>query len=154
MTVLYDVEQRTTKHPYSTAERLQATKVISNTVDFSKYLSATAVTVGCASADSVKVLPIPAGSFVVGIRVKVITAEGATQTVDIGDSVGNAGWGSGINLNAATDSFSFNATTTPTYGVGKYYAAAADIYLLLNHTADTAVVQISALVADLNFNIG
>jgi hypothetical protein len=153
MTELYNVEQRTIKHPYSTAVRNLAVTMVSNTIDFSKYLSATAATVGAASGDSVKVLPIEAGTFIVGIKVKVLTAEGATLTVDIGDSLSNAGWGSGINLNTTTNSFSFNATTTPTYGVGKYYAAAADIYLLLNHTADTAVVEISALVADLNFNI-
>jgi hypothetical protein len=153
MPTTFNVEQRSIKHPYSTAERVQAAKVISNTVDFSKYLSSTAATVGAAANDFVKVLPIPAGTFMLGVKVKVITQEGAAQTVDIGDSADDNGWGNDIDLNAATDSFSYNATTTPAFGVGKYYATADDIILLMNNTADTAVVQISALVADLSFNI-
>ena len=152
MTV-FTVEQRSTKHPYSTAERLQGSKIISNTVDFSKYLSSTAVAVGASSADTVKVLPIPAGMFVVGVKVKVVTAEGATLTVGVGDSASATGWGSAVNLNTITDTFSFNATTTPTFGVGKYYTSADDIILTLGNNAATAVVQISAWVVDLSFNI-
>jgi hypothetical protein len=153
MPTVYDVKQRTTRHPYSTGERLQAGTVLSNTVDFSKYLSSAAVTVGAASGDSVKVLPIPAGAFVLGVRVKVVTVEGAAQTVDVGDSADDNGWGDNIDLNATTEAFSFNATTTPAFGVGKYYPTVDDITLLLNNTADTAVVQVTALVFDMNVTL-
>lgn len=146
----YNVENWSSNHPYSSRERMQTAKVVTQTVDFSKYLSSSAATVGAASTDTVEVMTIEAGWFVLGVRTKVLTAEGGTLTVDIGDSSDANGYGDDVNLNTTTDSFSFNATTTPAYGVGKYYSTADTLELLMNNTADTAVVQLELVYFDLN----
>lgn len=102
-----------------------------------------------AVSDAFPLITIPAGAFVLSVTHKVVTAEGGTFTYSIGDTTTAAGFVSGANGNTTTNASSFNATTTPTYGVGKYYAAANTIDLTVaSGTAATAVVDISVIYID------
>ena len=97
-----------------------------------------------AATDAYELLDIPAGAFVLTVTHKVLTVEGGTCTYDIGDTDVNgyvvaATSGDG---NALTDLSSFNGTTTPAYGVGKYYASADTIDISFP-TGTSAVVEIA-----------
>lgn len=101
-----------------------------------------------ATADVFELLPIPAGSFVLTVSHQVTTAEGGTCTFDIGDGATAAGYvvaaTNGNGNSTSTNSNSFNGTTTPTFGVGKYYSAADTIDLtLVSGTAAAVIVKIS-----------
>jgi hypothetical protein len=146
----YTVETWSNNHPYSTSIALSPVKTVQQTLDFSKYLSSSATAVGALANDTVKVIPIKAGWFVIGCKLKVLTAEGGTLTVDVGDSATADGYFNNTNCNTTTDAFSFNATTTPTFGVGKYYASADDLIVLLNNNADAAVIQLELAYIDTN----
>ena len=102
-----------------------------------------------ATADIFELLPIPAGSFVLTVTHQVTTAEGGTCTFDIGDGTDDNGWvvaaTNGNGNSTSTNSNSFNGTTTPAFGVGKYYSAADTIDLtLVSGTAALVIVKISA----------
>jgi hypothetical protein len=144
----FNVETWSKNHPYSSNQRPAAGMVLSHIIDFSQKLAAAATSAGGVAADTVKVLAIPAGTFVCGVRLTVQTVQGAVCTVNIGDSATAAGYFSAADLNALTDAFSFNATTTPTYGVGKFYAAADDLIVTLGHTTDVAKIKLEVLVFD------
>jgi hypothetical protein len=100
-----------------------------------------------ATSDAFPLVSIPAGAFVLAVTHKVTTAEGATCTYSIGDTTTPAGYvaaSAGLGNDTATNGSSFNATTTPTYGVGKYYAAANTVDLtLVSGTATKVVVKVS-----------
>jgi len=101
-----------------------------------------------ATADVFELLTIPAGSFVLSVTHQVTTAEGGTCTFDIGDGTDDNGYvvaaTNGNGNSTATNSNSFNGTTTPAFGVGKYYSAADTIDLTLNTgTAAAVIVKIS-----------
>jgi len=102
-----------------------------------------------ATADVFELLPIPAGSLVLTVSHQVTTAEGGTCTFDIGDGTDDNGYvvaaTNGNGNSTATNSSSFNGTTTPAFGVGKYYSAADTIDLTLNTgTAAAVIVKVSA----------
>lgn len=98
-----------------------------------------------ATSDVFELLNIPAGAFVLTVTHVVTTAEGGTSTYHIGDGADVDGYVVSGNSNTTTNASSFNATTTPAFGVGKYYAAADTIDLVLaTGTAAAAVVKISA----------
>jgi hypothetical protein len=98
-----------------------------------------------ATSDAFPLISIPAGAFVINVAHKVTTVEGGTCTYTIGDTTNAAGYVAAVSGNTATNSQSFNATTTPAYGVGKFYAAANTIDLTLaSGTAAAVVVKVSA----------
>ena len=138
----YTLTQRPTGYPHSQMENIAAAKVKS--VVFSGADAAAVKGSALAVNDVLELLTIPAGSFVISVTHKVTTVEGATCTYSIGDGAGTAGYVSGANGNTTTDASSFNATTTPTFGVGKYYSAADTIDLLLaSGTAANVVIKIA-----------
>ena len=100
-----------------------------------------------ATTDAYELLTIPAGALVLNVAHKVTTVEGGTCTYDIGDTDVN-GYvvaATSGNGNAATDLSSFNATATPAYGVGKYYAAADTIDISFpTGTSANVVIEVSA----------
>tara|TARA_R100000900_G_scaffold125129_2_gene99694 strand:- start:135 stop:527 length:393 start_codon:yes stop_codon:yes gene_type:complete len=69
---------------------------VSEEIDFS--------TTGAASGDVVQALNIKAGQTVLRAGLNVSTVEGSTATAKLGDGADNDRFGSGINLNAATQS--------------------------------------------------
>ena len=101
------------------------------------------------TGDIYQVCTIPANSFVLSVTWSVTTAEGATCTFNIGDTATAAGYVSAANGNSVASGSSFNGTTTPTYGVGKYYAAADTLNLALaSGTAANAVIKVSVVYVE------
>jgi len=98
-----------------------------------------------ATSDVFQIVSIPAGSWVLAVAAKVITAEGATCTFDIGDGGTAAdGYFDDLNGNTTTDTISFDGTTTKSYMSGKYYASADTIDVkLASGTAATVVLAVS-----------
>jgi hypothetical protein len=112
---------------------------LQNTLDFS-VTNATSVAI-------VQALKVGAGMWIDNVKVRCITAQGATLTASVGDGAGDTSWDASANLNSA------GATTQGTDGTdayvhgGKYYAAAdtIDLTMLTADTlVDTAVVEIKA----------
>ena len=139
----YNLTQWTEKHPHHQQHTKYGAVVVSatfNGVDATKKKgSALAVN------DVFELLTIPAGAFVHTVTHQVTTVEGSTCTYAIGDGTATAGYVAAVTGNAATNASSFNATTTPSLGVGKYYAAADTIDLLLaSGTAANVVIKVSA----------
>ena len=96
------------------------------------------------TGDIYQVLTIPANALVLSVSWSVITAEGATSTFNLGDTATASGYVSGANSNAVAVGQSFNATTTPAYGVGKFYSTADSLNLALaSGTAANAVIKVS-----------
>lgn len=98
-----------------------------------------------ATTDVYRLMPIPAGAFVLMVTHDVLTAEGGTCTYNVGDGTDPDGWVAGANGNsAATRASSFNGTTTPTFGVGKYYSAADTLDIAIaSGTAANVVIKLS-----------
>jgi hypothetical protein len=106
-----------------------------------------------AQADVVKLMNVPANTFVKQVIVNVRTAEGGTLTLDVGDhaiandaEVDKDGYHDGLNGNAQAVVFTraqlAENTTTIAYAEGKFYAAAtAYIGALFNNAADAAVID-------------
>ena len=103
--------------------------VIRNTLDFSANNSA--------ATDIVQALKVGAGMIVTNVRTRVITAEGAACTGDVG------GYNDAADLNAAENVIETNLEADP-FGEGKYYAADDTIDLTLDHVASVAVLEVSA----------
>jgi hypothetical protein len=95
-----------------------------------------------ASTDTLEVIPLPAGSVVLAAGAQVLTVEGATATVDLGDSGSATRYLSNFDLNASSNSAS--ALAEP------YYSANASFIrvTLDNNGVDVAKVRVWALVAD------
>jgi hypothetical protein len=128
--------------------------------------SAVAIT----SGDIVKLLTIPANTLIERIVANVVTAEGGTLTVDLGDyltandnAVDADGYLDGFNGNSAVANSSSTETLTlsegtpntaafgPAYARGKFYRAATS-YLgaLFNNDADVAVIDVLIFGVDMN----
>jgi len=86
-----------------------------------------------ATTDTYKVCTIDAGVLVESIKVLVDTAEGATATIDIGDSAAGTTFDDAMNLNATAGTLA--ATADLAY---KYYSAANYILLTPNNALDAA----------------
>jgi hypothetical protein len=115
-----------------------------------------------AATDVLEVIPIPAKTHVLKVGADVITAEGATLTLDVGDGDDPDGWLDGINANTVAGYVptTILAAATPDavigYGfAGKYYAAADTIDVLINNNgANVAVVKVWALMVDIGGDLG
>lgn len=113
--------------------------VLSNRIDFA--------TTEATAADVVQCLDIPAGTLVLNVFVKVVTAEGGTCTATVGDGDSAAAFDASTNLNAAAGTVTYGVGGTDdyvTYG-GKFYSAADTIDLTLGHNTDAAVLDMYAL---------
>jgi len=104
-------------------------------------------TTNVTNGDTVQVLSLAAKTVVLGIGMEVITVEGGTLTVDVGDGDDPNGYLSGANGNAAAGhETSFDNSTA--YAGGRLYTAADTIDVLFNNAADAAVLRFWALVID------
>jgi hypothetical protein len=117
-------------HPYSQSENLSP--VITVTKDFD--VAAAAVENGTAvlANDVFELIDVPANTFVHGVRVDVLTAEGAASTIDVGDGATADGYHDGLDANDATVnvySWDEDGTKTEAFGHGKFYSAADTIDL-------------------------
>lgn len=113
-------------------------------LDFAKIAAArsAAGAAALAATDTLEVISLPAGSLVLAAGAAVVKQEGATATMDLGDSGSATRYLSNFDLNAASDSAS--ALAAPVYS-----SAASFIRITLDHSSiDTAVVRVWAVVAD------
>lgn len=132
---------------------LPTTVALSNTIDFS--------TNNAAQNDVIIALNIPADTFVSEVILEVVTVEGGTLTVDVGDctaagvAVDVDGWLDGFSCNTTTTLVGYSRTITvntstgavvgPAYYAGKLYTSAGYIAVLANNAADVAVVKVTAI---------
>lgn len=108
------------------------------------------------SADVLEVIRIPAGTQVLAVGLNVTTAEGATLTIDVGDGTDPDGFLDGVNANTVAGYSSSTVTLvegapntlSPAYGFGKYYGAEDTIDVKTVNAADTAVMTVWAIVAN------
>ncbi len=91
-------------------------------------------------------LSVPAGAIVHEVGAVILTAEGATMTIDIGDGDDADGYLDGINGNSAslTKSSREYESTQNAFDGGKYYASADTIDVLFNNDADTVKILVFA----------
>ena len=113
-------------------------------------------------------IPIKAGMEVLSVVVEVVTEEGGTLTVDVGDGADADGYIDGADMNATVGDFYTSVVphvfanaagdiVTPSgndetdFGIigGKFYTTADTIDILINDNADAAVMRITAEVKDL-----
>lgn len=138
----YTLTARPDKYPHS--QMVAQTPVRTVSAVFSGPDATTFKGSAIATTNVFELISIPAGAFVLSVAYKVTTVEGGTCTFGIGDGAGTSGYASAIDGNTSADAQSFNGTTTPTFGVGKYYAAADTVDLILSTgTAAAVVVKIS-----------
>ena len=142
----YDLTQRSDKNPNSQLANIGGPIVVKS----ARFNAASALAVkgsAPATSDVFQLINIPLGSFVLSVTHKVVTAEGATCTYALGDAGTAAGYvvaATSGNGNTTTNLSSFNGTTTPTFGVGKYYTAADFLNLTLaTGTANTLVLDVT-----------
>ena len=110
---------------------------------------------GALTTDTVQVFDVAAKQLLMGMLVEVVTAEGATATIDIGLTGGDVDRfidGANINGAAGTVHKSGDAGTKEVVvAEGGYYFAAADaIDLLPLNDLDTAVIKVFAWFMDLS----
>jgi len=108
-----------------------------------------------ANGDIQQAIQVPAKTYVMQAGIDVTTAEGATQTFDLGDGSDPDGWLDGVNGNtvASYAPAKVLAEATPNtivgYSVGgKYYSAADTIDIVSVNASDTAVVRVWAVMID------
>lgn len=111
-------------------------------------------TTNVADSAILKLMDVPADTLIENIIVEVVTAEGGTLTLDIGDyliatdvAVDADGYFDGLDGNSAAVSLlsaQLSAdTTTIVYAEGKFYTAHNSyIGVLFNDAADAAVINI------------
>ncbi len=86
-----------------------------------------------AAGDVIQSIPIKKGSYVLSVGLRVITQEGSTATVKLGDGSDDDRYGAAINVNASTE-----ASSSQTH----YYDVDDTIDLVANHTIGTAKVDV------------
>jgi len=114
--------------------------VASNILDF-------AVT-NAAVSDVVQALKILKGTFVKQVYTRIITAEGATATADVGDGADANGFDDAVNFNAAANTIAAGIAGTDDYvvsNIGKLYTVDDTIDFTLNHALDAAKIQVFAV---------
>lgn len=132
---------------YPERGRLQLTK-LEVRLDFAAITAArsAAGATALANGDVLEVLQIPAKTQVLAAGLDVLTAEGATQTFDLGDGADPDGFLDGVNGNTVAGYSSTQGAVG--FVSGKYYDAADTIDIVLVNAADTAVVVVWAIVVD------
>jgi len=101
---------------------------LSQEVDFSEN--------DAAALDTVQVFDIPAFFRVLGVCVQVVTEEGATGTVKVGDMDEPAAFSAAVDV---------NDDALPVFlDVAKSYPAGGTLILTANHALDTAVIRVTA----------
>lgn len=116
------------------ADNVRCAAIIDNVIDFSDL--------EVASGDVVNCLVIPAGTLVLGVGLRVLTAEGAAATATVGDTDTANKYLSAQNLNATTT----DAAATTGVGNPVYYKDENHITLTPNAALDAAKVHVWALV--------
>lgn len=105
-------------------------------VDFSEY------NVGAGESADVVVTPAEPCALT-DVAVLLLTAEGGTLTIDVGDESDPDGWVDGGNANGTPNAFIAKAGTEA-YSGPKYYAAGTPLRVTCVNAADAAKIMIVA----------
>lgn len=97
------------------------------------------------AGDTYQALHIPANTLITDVVVEVVTAEGGTGTIDVGDGADPDGWCDGTNVNSATTTLGAGALKA-----GKVYPSVDTLDVLVNNALDAAVFKVKAVC----FNMG
>ena len=119
-------------------------------------LAASATALG--AGDILQALHVPAKTVVLKAGIEVVTAEGGTMTLDLGDGADPDGYLDGVDGNATAGTGYASALAvaegTPNtivgYSNGKYYDAADTIDIVQVNAADTMELRIWALMVDVS----
>ena len=104
-----------------------------------------------AADDIWQAMTVPAGSIVVAVGAVILTAEGGTLTIDVGDGDDVDGYLDGSNGNSAGASYSsINGTTG--YSGGRYYSAEDTIDVKAINAADAAKIVVWCKFFKTNLN--
>ena len=95
-----------------------------------------------AATDTLEIVKLPANTLVLAVGIQVTTAEGATATVDLGDSGSATRYLTNANLDAVAHTAS--GLTAP-----HLYSAETGVLMTFDHSnIDTAVARVWLLVVD------
>jgi hypothetical protein len=95
---------------------------------------------GAGAGESAEFVTVPAGTVVTGVDSILRTAEGATQTIDIGDETDPDGWLDGGNANGTPDALIAKAGTEA-YSE-KLYSSDTGLRMTFVNACDAAVVDV------------
>ena len=104
-----------------------------------------------AADDIWQAITVPAGSIVVAVGAVILTAEGGTLTIDVGDGDDADGYLNDANGNSAGASYS-SINGTLAYSGGRYYSAEDTIDVLANNAADAAKIVVWCKFFKTNLN--
>lgn len=97
------------------------------------------------TSDTYDIIYLPAGSMVLAVVATVVTAEGATATMGVGDSASATQFLTARDCNAVSSTASAASTW-------KYYAAANAIRVTPNHAMDAAKIRFEAVIVDASWH--
>ena len=145
MTTVYKSSVWSKGNPVAVEEKKSAVKMLWNTIDCRNtfLVDSTGLpnaTAGVGAGDSTKAIVIPAGAYVLGVKLQVVTAAGATCTVGLGDSGSATQLATAANCNTTTDTFLVAGA--------KYYSAADYLLVTFNHATSTAVFKVGIAYID------
>jgi hypothetical protein len=127
--------------------------VVERVLDFAEIAAARAAASQAALAadDVLQVIPVKAGQFAQLALAEVITAEGETATLEVGDGADPNGFLDAVNANATGQSASLATTAySVAVGGGKLYTADDTIDVALRTAAfNVAKIRLVAVVVDL-----
>ena len=148
----YDLTQGSAGVPFIGLNKIYT---ISNSVDLN------AMAVKPISTDILKVLNIPAKTFVQNVIVEVVTQSAATGlTATVGDGADADGWDTAVDLEAAAGTATYAGfvltegtpnTVTDAYAGGKVYTAAdtIDLVTTVNTVTTWGEIKVTAICAEL-----
>lgn len=137
----------------TTGEGYGSFSVLKFHVDMSKVAADLAATIDGSASDVLQLWDIPAGTHILGVRVKVTTVEGAAATVAVGDGDSTAGYLAAFSINALSDKMTL---TTDAYGAtcGRTYTDTDTLDLLFATAADIDAAVFDVYVACIFYGVG
>jgi len=119
---------------------------------YKEEITFSAVDTPLAATDRAKIFNVPAGMVLEHISAKIITAEGAVATAEIGDGTNADAYLDSVDLNAAAGTLIKNgggAGAADEIGIGTISAEDGAIYLDPGAALDTCVVHFVAVFLDM-----
>lgn len=97
------------------------------------------------TSDTYDIVYLPAGTMVLAVVATVVTAEGATATMGVGDSASATQFLTARDCNAVSSTASAASTW-------KYYATADAIRVTPNHAMDAAKIRFKVVMVDASWH--
>ncbi len=152
----YDYIRETTNQDFGTdlpANGLNRIHKVQRSINFETACAALKASVDFATGDVLKIIDIPAYTWVVAVFAETTTASDAIDDIDIGDETQTAGWVDDVDVSATEDD---NSLDSVSYGLanagGKLYSTADTIDIKINTdgASDDGVLKVTALMVDVS----